>query len=166
MKFISHPASDEGGNSFPEILLKDHLMEAGKQAAAYIDEIPISNNLLIKKCAFIAGISHDFGKYTTFFQEHVNRKTPKKRLSQHSFISSIFGAFLGFKLLDPPESYAPLYIYLAIKHHHGNLTSLERDFPKRRIKTIEDINDPDIYVKFQMTSPDLEPFPRSSYHRR
>ena len=156
MKFISHPASDEGGNSFPEILLKDHLMEVGKQAAAYIDEIPISNNLLIKKCAFIAGISHDFGKYTTFFQEHVNGKTPKTTHSQHSFISSLFGAFLGFKLLDPSEFYGPLYIYLAIKHHHGNLTSLEHDFPRGKFETIDDIDDSVIYNNFQIMQEQIE----------
>ena len=155
MNFISHPAYTDGRNTFPEIMLKDHLMEVGKQAADYIDEIPISNNLLIKKCAFIAGISHDFGKYTTFFQDHINGKTQKKQLSQHSFISAVFGAFLGFKLLDNPQFY-PLYIYLAIRHHHGNLTYLDQDLPRKNFKTIDDIDDAATYNKFRILQKQID----------
>ena len=140
MKFISHPEDTINGEFHSEILLKDHLLEVARNSASYIEELEIDDKNILKKCAFIAGMCHDFGKYTSFFQMHLKGKGKNPR-SQHAFISSIFGAFLGYELLEIDDYRAPLLIYLAIKHHHGNLTNLKDGLPGKSFRKIAEIND-------------------------
>ena len=140
MKFISHPEDTINGELRNEILLKDHLLEVAKNSADYIEELEIDNKPILEKCAFIAGMCHDFGKYTSFFQMHLKGKG-KSPKSQHAFISSIFGAFLGYDLLELDDYRAPLLIYLAIKHHHGNLKNLKDGLPGRPFGKVDEITD-------------------------
>lgn len=156
MKFISHPEINERNRNCPEKLLKDHLLEVGTNSANYIDELSIKNKSLLRKCAFITGLSHDFGKYTTFFQDHIRKNKPKDKYSQHAFISSIFGAYLGLRTLDPSETFGSLYIFFAVKNHHANLDYLNADLPKKMTESIEAIDDIKIQEKLKIVQKQIE----------
>lgn len=108
--------------SHPERLLIDHLKE--------VKDIGIGKLPIEFRDAFeIASLSHDFGKYTRYFQDYLNTKE-KNELANHGFISAIFGAYLSFNRFGE-ESYLPLLIYNSILHHHGNVDNLSLNLPNK-----------------------------------
>lgn len=122
MEFYSHP----------DKLLSEHLLEVGKVAERFTRNSGIENGEFYAQIAYLIGTSHDFGKYTTFFQDRLFKKKDWGRKSDHSFISSLFTAWLIRNWLqkqnisDNCTSYFPLVTYLIILNHHGDLSSLER----------------------------------------
>ncbi|MBS4535594.1 CRISPR-associated helicase Cas3' [Clostridium sp. D2Q-14] len=110
--------------------LTEHIMEVTEKAKEY-NSIDDENILLALE---IATKAHDFGKYTSYFQRRLydNNKNP---LGDHSYISAIFGAYVGQELIGE-ESFLPLLIYSVILHHHGNLKDINEKLPK----TKRDIN--------------------------
>ncbi|WP_027309037.1 CRISPR-associated helicase/endonuclease Cas3 [Caloramator sp. ALD01] len=90
----------------------------------------------------VISICHDFGKYTTYFQRHLFGKETSE-FSKHGFISAIFGGYVALNLLKEPY---PLYVYLAILHHHGNLETPLEHLPKNFKK----IDEGDIWVLDKM----------------
>ncbi len=86
------------------------------------------------KLAFLTGATHDFGKYTPYFQEYLRRgrsASPQAlRRKQHAFISALFGAFhvLQDEASDPVISVGDaMLVYLATKRHHSSLHNLDED---------------------------------------
>lgn len=77
----------------------------------------------------ISALCHDFGKYTTYFQKYLRDKK-KSDLSNHGFISAVFGAFVALKNLGE-DIVLPLIIYNVILHHHGNLESFDENLSKK-----------------------------------
>lgn len=136
-ELISHPHG--GKNSGPK-LLKDHLRNVGSIARETLNNIHIApfhiNNKLVSKdelskLAYIIGISHDFGKSTTYFQRHIRNEEEQTRteLSFHSQISSLFGYYLAYDIMKDKE--LAYVAYLSIYYHHGDL----RD-PHRNIESL------------------------------
>jgi len=129
MEFYSHLE--------PEIFLKDHLKFVGDKSKRIIeskkfDEI---DKGIISDVSYLIGISHDFGKYTTFFQEKLKGRIDKNDpLSYHGLISALFvfeivKEYLKMKNLDNEKSYKflPLIAYFVVKRHHLNLDDIEDD---------------------------------------
>jgi len=149
MIFYSH--ADEGGN--PQKELKEHLKGVAKDAKSSIEQIPIEERYYLAEIAYLIGISHDFGKYTSFFQEHLFKKKDWGRKSHHSFLSALFAAWQVQKYLEKSDlrkgifSYFPLVAYFVVLHHHGDLGSLEVDVP-----SIKHLKDP---PKFPYAEPNL-----------
>ncbi|HIP42775.1 MAG TPA: CRISPR-associated helicase Cas3' [Aquifex aeolicus] len=109
----------------PYILLKNHLRDvAGRMIKAYQEQkefvkLPIDEGFLKN-----VGIAHDFGKYTSFFQNYIRtREKDIKGRQKHGFISALFGAWL----CKEKDDFLPLVAYFVIKHHHGNLKNFEDD---------------------------------------
>jgi len=75
MLFYSH--ADENGTSKKE--LWKHLKGVGEDAKDSIEQIPIEDHYYLAEIAYLIGISHDFGKYTSFFQEHLLKKKDWRR---------------------------------------------------------------------------------------
>lgn len=86
------------------------------------DIIKLSNKRELLLPGIIAGFSHDFGKYTTYFQDYLlrERANPYK---EHAFISALWGAFLTYKE-GLPES-DELSVFMAILWHHRDLGDIE-----------------------------------------
>ncbi|GFR35131.1 CRISPR-associated helicase Cas3' [Thermobrachium celere] len=117
--------------SHPNKLLIDHLKEVYEINKGLFD---YANREVYR----VLSLCHDFGKYTTYFQRHLfNGETSE--LSHHGFISAVFGGYVSLKLL---KGVYPLYIYLAILHHHGNLESPSEHLPKN----FKEINEGDLWV--------------------
>ncbi|MRJ03432.1 MAG: CRISPR-associated helicase Cas3' [Epsilonproteobacteria bacterium] len=118
----------------PFLLLRDHLDDVGRRCLQLyrtqqefislpIDEVFLKN----------IGRSHDFGKYTSFFQSYLleGRRDRQKR-HHHSFLSALFGAWL-VEREGSGKDYLPLIAYSVIKHHHGDLSNFDRDLDARLI---------------------------------
>jgi len=123
MNFYSHKWYENGEPKYR--LLKTHLIEVGKNAYNSLKNIDLcSSNEFLYKSSVIIGCLHDFGKYTEYFQKYL--ETGKKnRLKSHAFISALYASYCAYKNHFPDEYI--LYIYLSIKHHHGNLCNLDAD---------------------------------------
>jgi len=114
MTFYSHV--DESGN--PQKELKEHLKGVAEDARSSVTQTPVEDRHYLAEIAYLIGISHDFGKYTSFFQEHLLKKKDENNPRKEIF------------------SYLPLVAYFVVLHHHGDLGSLEVDVPS--IKYLKD----------------------------
>ncbi len=123
----------------PYIILKNHLKDVAGRMVRYhrqkaeLIKLPVDEEFLR-----IVGISHDFGKYTSYFQKYIRTGIgdPHKR-HHHGFISALFGAWLCLEK-GKDKDYLPLIAYLSIKHHHGDLRNLDDDLS--RDKNIDNFN--------------------------
>lgn len=127
--------------SHPKRPLLEHIEEVYENSQRFIN----TQNKEILLAIEIAAKAHDFGKYTTYFQERLYNKSNKNPLGNHSYISAVFGAFIGIEKLGK-DSHLPLIIYSVINNHHGNLKELKNKLPRNRKNIgnieieIEDIN--------------------------
>lgn len=107
--------------SHPDKKLVQHLCEVRDLALAYGPE-------KYREIIEIAALSHDFGKFTTYFQKYLLKKEKNNNLHHHGFISALFGAFWAFKKWGD-DSFFPLVVYSSIYHHHGNLSPYDDILP-------------------------------------
>lgn len=129
MIFLSHTQ--------PDRLLKEHLKEAGDVSYNCMASLPLLHKASLATAARLIGLSHDFGKYTSFFQAHLRQGRNFGAKQHHAFISALLGAWLLQKEFPPgdmtkPEDFLPLIGYLVIHRHHGDLTSPELVIPPPR----------------------------------
>lgn len=133
MEFYSHwdPETSRGTK------LVDHLRVVGESSK----EIILSKNLngldkyILGDIAYLIGVSHDFGKYTIYFQEKLKGFRDKKDLlANHGLISSFFSFYLIHQYLEKnyldkikPFKYLPLIAFFSVKHHHGDLKNVDDD---------------------------------------
>ena len=139
MLFLSHTQ--------PDRLLKEHLKEVGEASYNCITGLPLSNRASLATAARLIGLSHDFGKYTSFFQGHLLQGRNFGARQHHAFISALLGAWLLQEEFPPgdmtkPEDFLPLIGYLIIHRHHGDLTAPELVIPPPRV-----LNDPPQFMK-------------------
>jgi CRISPR-associated endonuclease/helicase Cas3 len=86
----------------------------------------------IKKLAglsLLIGQCHDFGKYTSFFQDYIlYDKQDGSGKHHHGLISALFAAYcVELSGLENNFQYATLVAYFTVLHHHGDLRALELD---------------------------------------
>ncbi len=101
-------------------LLGAHLAHVAAGAAARLVHLPDGREL--GDAALLAGLAHDFGKYTGFFQHYLRtgRGGPEK---QHAFLSGLWAAHLAADAgLEPARRLA---IFLAVIRHHQGLVDPE-----------------------------------------
>ena len=115
-------------HSHPDKLLKDHLWNVGTTSKEIADSKQIENGDTFSEIAYLIGISHDFGKATTYFQKWLNRDE-KTQYARHSYLSALFGYFLVKHYLMKENKlnqlwYLPGIAWLAIVKHHSNIRNL------------------------------------------
>jgi len=80
----------------------------------------------------ILSFAHDFGKVTPYFQKYIRNPHKKKSgpLARHSLLSAVVGYRLAKHYFDAyrDAQKLSLFVYVAIKRHHGNLHSIEDEF--------------------------------------
>ncbi len=136
MEFYSHLEPEK-------IFLKDHLHYVGNRSREIINSKALTeiDKKVISDVSYLIGISHDFGKYTTFFQEKLKGlKAKNDPLAHHSLISALLAFELVSEYLkqaecedEKPYRFLPLIAYFIIKHHHGNLNSIETDVDRDQL---------------------------------
>jgi len=128
IKFYSHPNKE----------LIEHLNEVGNlMKEIYNEQKEIIKLELNEKFFEIVGKSHDFGKYTTFFQNYLKNGV-KNNYTKHSLISALFCAYW---LIKEKLENLSLIGYIAVKYHHGDLRDFDLDEIDEHIlsKQIEDL---------------------------
>lgn len=118
-------------------LLKDHLKNVGEEAGRMLDHPALPARILLSKAAYFTGLSHDLGKFTSYFQRHLNGERVESKMSNHAFVSAVMGGYITIKRLgefpDMPErKFIPLLSFLAIHRHHGNLKDPRELLPRTR----------------------------------
>jgi len=117
--FYSHLERDKQGKIIFTKLLHEHLSEVRENAKIFIRNTAESNSTL-QHLASITGIAHDFGKYTSFFQDYLVNDNDSGTLKNHSLLSAFWGAFLVY--YEKPDSFFDaLLVFNVILNHHGNL---------------------------------------------
>lgn len=130
--------------SHPEKLLSDHQLRVAESCVTKFKDD--SNNLdhyfnqnHWEDLLWIMGFFHDFGKTTRYFQEYLGEQDEKKKmamkgspLTSHGLLSAVIAHFFVSRYIEKhPETndlwpMMPLFIFLCIKKHHGNLNNAVR----------------------------------------
>jgi len=130
MRFLARLA--EGDRA--EELLNEHLASVAQRAKKNVLLSATLDREELAELAWLCGLTHDFGKYTTYFQEKlppIEKKPLKKEYSHHAFISALLGAFIArSRYPDDPET--ALLVYLAIHRHHGHLITPSEILPREK----------------------------------
>jgi len=139
-KFYSHAEKNEQGEIIPTKVLVEHLKEVGKAAHNFVANVPYEHGKELAGAALLAGVCHDFGKYTGYFQDYLLKEKEEGQRHYHGFISSLYGAFCTEKSLEsfslPYKKYLPLLVYTAILHHHGPLEDVEKTLKTPRSRLV------------------------------
>ncbi len=146
---MSYYAHREGKQFHP---LSDHLAETAAGAAKRLSTHPRHERLL--PVAVLAGWTHDFGKYTPFFQRYLRtgQGGPEK---QHAFLSALWAAYLAEKLETPPL--LSLSLFLSICYHHRSLADPEEMLlPPRELKASWDCLEPTKGERLQIAGRQIE----------
>ncbi len=124
MKFYSH--------NNPKRELKAHLRDVGCRMNNFILQTPLQKDKeLLSRVGRIIGFGHDFGKYTTYFQNYLLNQIETAK-ANHGFVSALFTFYLLRKFISEEQagkknSIFSLLAYIIVLHHHGNLENLEDD---------------------------------------
>ncbi len=136
MEFYSH--------LYPKkILLKDHLQSVGDRSKEIIESKNLDgfNKNIFAQICYIIGISHDFGKYTTFFQEKLKGLGDKNDpIANHGLISAFFvfeaaNEYVKTEKLENeiPYKFLPLIAYFVVKRHHLDLDDISNDIDSEKL---------------------------------
>ena len=99
----------------PKRKLINHLQEVVEYSIRYGDES-------LTEIHKIIGYAHDFGKYTTYFQDdRLFKKKSWGDKANHAYLSAVFGAFLCLKNDKLSQSLFPLLTFSSILSHHGDI---------------------------------------------
>ncbi len=172
--FRARPEKKQNGRVIPAEELKVHLRHVATRAKDSLSSPALPNSDVLSEWAELCGLTHDFGKYTSYFQDKLPPKKqapPKQAYGNHAFISALLGAFVAKKRY--PENPKPaLLIYLAIHRHHGHLVTPNEVLPRakylRDAPTFEDIGGaPPSFIKgehLRAIKAQIENLKNSVYH--
>ena len=110
-----------------EKLLVDHLSNVTILCLRSYERLNVNFSIItkqdLKKLIQIVGLFHDFGKATTFFQEHL-RGGGSNKCTRHSEISAIL-AFMVAQNVGFENKWA-YTVFQVIIRHHGDLKDFEK----------------------------------------
>lgn len=142
---ISHPEE----KNVPKKSLRDHLFNVAGNCRRQLQNMRLNltviNSDRLAELSFLIGISHDFGKTTSFFQSYIRKKRKGDPLTQHSFFSAIIA--YNMVCLKRFEKIWAIVAYLIIKRHHGDLESLNENHRLKDNLRIADLQLEDILNK-------------------
>jgi CRISPR-associated endonuclease/helicase Cas3 len=153
--------------SHPDKSLLKHLEEVSEFSRKTISRKKLNfasiDSQTIEQIAFIIGAGHDFGKSTIFFQEYIDKKTDDKQkallknkpVTNHGKISAVFTYFLLKEFLRDRKDvqwYLPIFGYLIVKRHHGNLKNPVSEIVDFDVDDIEVLNE---QINSIVTNPEI-----------
>jgi len=132
MIFYARPANPKRKTKAEPLEL--HLKTVAERARAHLDIPILPNPEHLAELAWLCGATHDFGKYTSYFQDKLPPKKlapPRKAYGNHAFLSALLGAFI-VRSRFPDDALAALLVYLTIHRHHGRLVTPNEILPQDR----------------------------------
>jgi CRISPR-associated endonuclease/helicase Cas3 len=126
LSFYSHIERDEQKRIIYKKPLLTHISEVARSAREAILALPdgITRKNRLAELAFLIGVTHDFGKYTSYFQSYLLEDADHGLAKNHSFISAVWSAFLlasQSHSTNEDKYHEMLLCFGAILYHHGNL---------------------------------------------
>lgn len=118
--------------SHPGISLEDHLIGVAELSDLFLSEKPSGITERLNSICRIIALTHDIGKATKYFQDYLNaaekekEKLKKNNETWHSLFSSVCAYYLT-KELSLSDEIHPVFAFLAIRRHHGNLRDVRDD---------------------------------------
>lgn len=114
--------------SHPSKFLEDHLENVSNFSKSSFNSLNFKNHELYAEIAYRIGLSHDFAKSTSYFQNYL-LNDEKTEFTQHSFLSAIFTFYVvNTYLKNENIDYnldLDIIAFIVVLHHHGNI----RDVP-------------------------------------
>lgn len=124
VEYLAHYDKQKGYKQ----LLNEHLLAVGDACKNKIPPVVAFgdiNNDMVKEIAYIVGIFHDIGKYTSYFQDYI-RDNKKSINSEHAHISALYiYIVLKDKIQMDEEQDKKIILllsYLCARFHHASLT--------------------------------------------
>ncbi|MGQ9622933.1 MAG: CRISPR-associated helicase Cas3' [Candidatus Caldatribacteriaceae bacterium] len=136
--------------------LDSHLALVAAESYTSLARLPRYQKL--SPLAAIVGLAHDFGKYTSYFQNYLlsGEANPYK---EHAFISALWATHLAAR--QKAEPLEQLAAFMAVLWHHRDLDNLDRYLASpREIKDISSL-DPDKYQRLEVVEKQVEDLRRS-----
>lgn len=100
----------------PDEALEEHLRQVALLAQGFLQ--PVDGTLA--RLAWMAGLCHDLGKATPYFQDYLKgRRSKGDPLTRHSLPGALFAAWWALEEGMPREE--ALLLFLAVLEHHGSL---------------------------------------------
>ena len=137
--------------SHPGIPLVDHLSNVAEFGNQVVQDLLINSKYssdIIRDLVFIAGVCHDIGKGTVYFQHYLNPPNEIIGPKNHSLISSILGMEIAKKYLadkNIPEldrNILACFVFTSVKRHHGKVIDLEDETVNTfKPKTVRELSD-------------------------
>jgi len=112
--------------SHPEKLLYSHLKNVAELMEFFLDEKPASIKDELSPIVRIIGFSHDIGKATKSFQKYLfaEENEKNKLRTKHSLFSAMCAYYLA-KEMNPENRLFPLFAFITVKRHHGDLINVK-----------------------------------------
>ncbi len=127
----------------PDEPLREHLDDVGGYMARRFSEQKNLINLGVlpsEEFFYLVGFSHDFGKYTSYFQNYLKTGKPAPmNLQHHSLISAFYSVWRVSRITKDRRLW---YVaFFVVKHHHGDfsdvdLNEIDRDFIGKQLDDI------------------------------
>ena len=126
--------------SHPNKLLEDHLKNVANFSKSSFNSLIFENNELFAEIAYIIGLSHDFAKSTSFFQDYIITGNSNENKA-HGFLSAVFTYFAVESYLIKNnitfEKNLAIISYIVVLHHHGNIKNIPTldDYHENKFKS-------------------------------
>ncbi|MBK8535362.1 MAG: CRISPR-associated helicase Cas3' [Candidatus Competibacteraceae bacterium] len=132
----------------PKDPLPEHLERVAERAAA---SIAPTARIEISALAFLAGLFHDLGKATPWFQNYLFQRGPRSALSHHAESGAVLSWWYSGELNWP--LWRRLAVFIAVRRHHGAL--IFQNWPDLLEQTRDHFRDPEEALSRQIAALDL-----------
>lgn len=132
----------------PDDPLPEHLERVAERAAASIAPTARAE---IRTIAFVAGLFHDIGKATPWFQDYLLRHGRRSALSHHAESGAVLSWWYSGELNWP--LWQRLAVFIAVRRHHGALRF--QAWPDLLEQTRDTFRDPEQALSMQVAALDL-----------
>ena len=107
-----------GLESHPGIPLEKHLLDVAERVMKFCGDMKADGELC--EVARLTALTHDLGKATGYFQDHLKGRRVNPSLSSHALLSAVIAVWYVAK--DLPIQYK-LPLFIAVRSHHANPTT-------------------------------------------
>ena len=130
--------------------LIEHLEKVGESSKRAVNSTNFENKSVIAEIAYLIGVTHDFGKATTFFQDLLSNGR-RTKYANHGLLSSLFTyrvvkEYLAKKGIYNDFTWLPALAWVVVKRHHGNIHNITGD-DKSEAATLRDIGEQSVVKK-------------------
>jgi len=125
---MSPESSPSNLYSHPGRLLEEHLLSVAESCKRIIvnTEIGTWDKKQLENLAYLIGLTHDLGKATKFFQEHLS--SGEKSNDRHTYHASLSAVFLLYVLKDVQvDPFLKTIAYVSVKAHHSDLKCITEE---------------------------------------